>query len=509
MLAEALRSSAPDRLIDASPDNVSRVPSLAAAHPDATFVYVYREPRRAVYDMRTDGASLEELARRWSAMTSQLLDDLRQLPPERWLVAAWQDITERPETAMPRIAAFLGIAWDGTLPPRPAPQETPPDDVVASLDAVEAITREVSSRARDLFASTPPRAKESPFRSVATHTFSELLRRLGVSLAVSTYQSGRLILVRAETATTLNTHFRMFRSPMGIAVGNGRMTIGTETAVWDYRNVPAVTAHLEPAGKHDACFLPRKMHVTGDIRIHEIGYAAGELWIVNTRFSTLCTLDEASSFVPRWRPPFVTHLAAEDRCHLNGMAIVENRVRFVTALGITNTAGGWREKKASGGVLLDVDSGDVVLHGLSMPHSPRMYEGRFFFLESGKGTIATADLKTGRVETIAELPGFTRGLAFAGPFAFVGLSQVRESNIFGGIPLTERVAERECGVWAVDLRSGKIAAFLRFEGDVREIFDVQVLHGIHYPELLEITSPLVSTSFTLPDEALAEVALPR
>src|SRR5204863_613013 len=202
-----------------------------------------------------------------------------------------------------------------------------------------------------------------------------------------------------------------------------------------------------------------------------------ELWMVNTRFSALCTLDADSSFVPRWRPPFVTQLAAEDRCHLNGMAIVDDRVRYVTALGDTNIAGGWRENKARGGLLLDVDSGATVLRGLSMPHSPRQYDGRFFILESGKGTIAAADLRSGRVETIAQLPGFTRGLAFAGPYAFVGLSQVRESNVFGDIPLTDRVAERECAVYAIDLRSGNVAAFLRFEGDVREIFDVQVLHG--------------------------------
>jgi uncharacterized protein (TIGR03032 family) len=120
--------------------------------------------------------------------------------------------------------------------------------------------------------------------------------------------------------------------------------------------------------------------------------------------------------------------------------------------------------------------------------------------------MATADLATGGMETIAELPGFTRGLAFAGPCAFVGLSKVRESNVFGGIPLTERVAERQCGVYVIDLRSGQTAAFLRFEGDVQEIFDVQVLQGVRYPELLELDDPLVGTSFTIPNEALADLA---
>lgn len=347
---------------------------------------------------------------------------------------------------------------------------------------------------------------QQAFRSVGTVSFPQLLHSLGISLLVSTYQSGRLIIVRAENPTTLNTHFRMFNSPMGIGIAPGRIAIGTAHQVWDYRNVPQVARNLVPPERHDACYVPRNMHVTGDIRIHEIGFAGGELWAVNTRFSTLCTLDADNSFVPRWRPPFVTHLAAEDRCHLNGMSIIGDRVRYASALGTTNTAGGWRAGKAGGGVLLDVDSGETVLHGLSMPHSPRAYGERFWILESGKGTLASADLASRRVETVAELPGFTRGLAFAGRYAFVGLSQVRESNIFGGIPLVERVPERSCGVWVVDLLSGQTVAFLRFEGDVQEIFDVQVLHGVRYPELLEANDHLVGVSYTLPDAALAEVA---
>lgn len=351
-----------------------------------------------------------------------------------------------------------------------------------------------------------PAAADSPFKSVATATFAEILHCLGVSLVVTTYQSGRLILVRAETPAALNTHLRMFRSPMGVAVGDGRLALGTEREVWDFQNQTEVAARLEPPGLHDACFLPRNVHFTGDIRIHEIGYAGGELWVVNTRFSALCTLAPDSSFVPRWRPPFVTRLAPEDRCHLNGMAIVDDRVRYVTALGATDQARGWHADRAHGGVLIDVDSGETMLSGLSMPHSPRCYGGRFWFLESGKGTLATADLAQGRWQTIAELPGFTRGLAFAGPFAFIGLSQVRESNIFGGIPLLERVPERRCGVCVVDLRTARIVAMLRFEETVQEIFDLQVLHGIRYPELLEAYAKPTATSYVLPDAALAELA---
>ncbi|MEO8036162.1 MAG: TIGR03032 family protein [Acidobacteriota bacterium] len=526
LLEQLARIAPASRLLDASPDNVQRIPFLHAVFPEAKFVCLFREPRHTIRAQQPGNATATQAAEQWCAETSPLLDDLEALPRKAWLVADAQQLLQTPARVIAQLAVSLALDWSGRLPPLPDLEHPDPEESTAASRQIDETTRPIAERARALFGASLPRliatperavplteTEVAPFRSVSTQSLPDLLQKLGISLVISTYQSGRLILVRAESATALNTHFRMFRSPMGIAAGPARLAVGTEREVWEYRNQPALAAKIEPVGKHDACFVPRKIHVTGDIRIHEIAYASStgkvadsELWIVNTRFSSLCTLDKDSSFVPRWRPPFVTHLAPEDRCHLNGMAIVDNRVRYVTTFGATNTAGGWRENKVAGGLLLDVDSGEIVLRGLSMPHSPRQYDKRFFVLESGTGTIATADLATGRVETIAELPGFTRGLAFAGPFAFIGLSQVRESNVFGGIPLTERVAQRQCGVYVVDLRTGQVVAFLRFEGDVQEIFDVQVLHDTKYPELLELGDPLVATSFTLPDEALAAVA---
>ena len=81
----------------------------------------------------------------------------------------------------------------------------------------------------------------------------------------------------------------------------------------------------------------------------------------------------------------------------------------------------------------------MITRGLSMPHSPRWYAGRLWVCESGAGTLGFIDPSTGRYEPIAEVPGFTRGLDFAGNLAFVGLSQVRESAVFSGIPITERL----------------------------------------------------------------------
>jgi uncharacterized protein (TIGR03032 family) len=250
--------------------------------------------------------------------------------------------------------------------------------------------------------------------------------------------------------------------------------------------------------QHDAVFVPRTTHQTGDIRIHDVAWAGEELWAVNTRFSCLVTFDGVNSFVPRWTPPWVTALAAEDRCHLNGLAVVEDRVRYVTALGTTDTAGGWRPGKARGGVLVDVETDEVVASGLSMPHSPRWYRDRLWVLESGEGTLATVDVRTGEVSTVAELPGFTRGLAFAGRYAFVGLSQVREATTFGGLPLTGRLEDRQCGVWIVDIETGRVMGFVRFEDKVQEIFDVALLPGLSFPEILEPHAEELLTAYVVP-----------
>lgn len=505
----------------------------------------------------------EVVARQWATATATLLDDLEALPPHRWCVASFDRFVDDPASEVGVLVAHLGLDWDIDLtvdpPARPSTESPHPDRWRRNAEELEAmwdLVAPVARRAHDVFADPPrttpvapvlsadadrPRRVQrlssappappsdappglagapvvggegpvagpaapstdaaAPLRSVHTKSLAALLQELGSSLLVSTYQSGRVIVVRPD-GDRVNTHFRSFPAPMGMAMHRDLLALGTRQGVWVYQDQPAVGEKLEPKGRHDACYLPRTHHVTGDIRIHDIAFAGGELWIANTRFSCLATLDGHHSFVPRWLPPFITTLAAEDRCHLNGLAVVDDEVRYVSALGVSDEAGGWREHKASGGVVVDVPSGEVVLRGLSMPHSPRWHEGRLWILESGKGTIGVADLEAGTVDTVAHLPGFTRGLAFAGPYAFVGLSQVRE-HVFGGIPLTEDLDQRVCGVWVVDTRGGEVVGFLRFEGAVQEIYDVQLLAGRRWPEVVEPGAEVVSGSFVLSPEALA------
>jgi uncharacterized protein (TIGR03032 family) len=358
-------------------------------------------------------------------------------------------------------------------------------------------------------AAAPPTPEVGPtaleFRYHQTDGFAPLLQQLNVSLWVTTYQANKLLVVRAAQGG-LSTLVRTFERPMGLAVDARRMAVGTRNQIWFLRNAPDIAPRLEPAGQHDACYLPRSCHVTGDIGVHELAWAGDELWIVNTRFSCLCTLDPDYSFVPRWRPPFISALAAEDRCHLNGLALAPRETgqianpSYVTALGATDTAGSWRQTKASGGCVVDVPSGEVVARGLCMPHSPRWHDGRLWLLESGTGRLVLIDLADGRRQIVTELPGFARGLAFAGPHAFVGLSKIRETSAMDGVPLAERRGALKCGVAAVDLRNGRVAAFLEFQTAVEEIFDVQLLPGAHFPEVLGFQKETLHHTFIIPPD---------
>ena len=346
-----------------------------------------------------------------------------------------------------------------------------------------------------LSAAAAPAAVE--FHYTQTESFVALLQELGASLLVTTYQANKLLVVRA-LGGGLSTLVRTFERPMGIAADARRLAVGTRGQVWLLRNAPDIAPRLEPAGRHDACFLPRSCHVTGDIGVHEMAWAGDDLWIVNTRFSCLCTLHPDYSFVPRWRPPFISALAAEDRCHLNGMALLGGQPRYVTALGETDTRDGWRPNKASGGCLIDVPTGEIVARGLCMPHSPRLHEGRLWLLDSGTGQLQFIDPATGRRETVAELPGYTRGLALLGPYAFVGLSKIRETSAMDGVPLALRRGELKCGVAVVDIRSGKAVATLEFQTAVEEIFDVQLLAGPRFPEVIGFQKDEIHHTFIVP-----------
>jgi uncharacterized protein (TIGR03032 family) len=323
-----------------------------------------------------------------------------------------------------------------------------------------------------------PALEHRDIRCSHSENLPALLTQLRLSVLISTYQTGHLIVASARQGRLVLT-FHQFERAMGIAVKPGAIAVCTRQEVWFARDVPDIAAKLEPRGHYDACYLTRTAHFTGDIRAHESAWVGRELWVVNTLFSCLAALDPYYSFAPRWRPPFVSALVPEDRCHLNGLALVDGQPRYVTALAETDSPEGWRGCKATGGCLIEVPNGRIVARGLSLPHSPRVDGGQVFFLHSGLGLLDVVQPSTGQVQTVAELPGVARGLALYGGFAFVGLSKARPT--LEGVPIVAQRDRLKCGLVVVDLRTGGHAARLEFHTGVEEVFDVQVLPGITFP----------------------------
>lgn len=340
-----------------------------------------------------------------------------------------------------------------------------------------------------------------------TDNLPRVLKQLGVSIIVTTYQAGQLIIIR-EVDGNINTHYTPMERPMGLTQSGSRLAVGAAYQLIEFYNVPDAGQKIQDSSHYDACYVPRSVHYTGDIDIHEMAYGQEGLWVINTKMSCLCTIDNENSFTPQWRPPFVSAYDLTDRCHLNGLALKDGKPIYVTALGETDTGGGWRLNKAHGGLMMDIANNGIVGRGLSMPHSPRWYMNKLWFLESGNGSLALLNPETGEKETIVELPGFTRGLSFVGRYAFIGLSQVRETAVFAGLPLTERESTRNCGVWIIDIETRQTVGFLTFVGDIKEIFSVELLPS-RQPTLLATNDPLVRTTYALPEAALKEVVPPE
>jgi uncharacterized protein (TIGR03032 family) len=310
-----------------------------------------------------------------------------------------------------------------------------------------------------------------------------------MSLAFTTYQAGKLFLLGVRPDGRLSVFERTFARSMGLGVSaDGRsLVLATQFQIHRFDNIlPA--GQFSPDG-FDAIYAPHAGWVTGDVDAHDVGFASdGRPLFVNTKFSCLAAVSDSHSFRPIWTPPFVSRLAPEDRCHLNGLALEEGRPRYVTAVSRSDASDGWRDRRADGGVVIDVERNEIVAEGLSMPHSPRLYDGRLWLLNSGAGEFGFIDPQSGRFEALAFCPGYARGLAFVGRHAVIGLSMPRENRTFSGLPLDAALQARSTdprsGLAIIDLDNGDMTGWVRIEGIVRELYDVAVLPGVRRPSLI-------------------------
>lgn len=306
------------------------------------------------------------------------------------------------------------------------------------------------------------------------------------SIAFSTYQIGKLFFIGLNPDGRLSVFQRTFNRCMGLCSAGPTLYLSTLYQLWRFENV------LEPGQQHqdyDRLYVPLTGYTTGDIDVHDIAVdGTGQVVFANTLFSCLATVSARYSFKPLWQPPFISRLAAEDRCHLNGLAMQDGMPAFVTCIGRSDVNEGWREHRQHGGLVLAVANGETVCAGLSMPHAPRWYRGRLWLLHSGSGEFGYIDLTRGVFEPIAFCPGYLRGLAFVGDYAVVGLSRPRHNKTFAGLALEGRLAAKgvgaRCAVQVIDLTRGDVVHELRIEGMIEELYDVATLPGVRRPMAL-------------------------
>lgn len=326
-------------------------------------------------------------------------------------------------------------------------------------------------------------------------SFVELLQKSESTLAFSTYSSGLVGLMSADS-NILNIVGERFPKAMGLAASQMFFAVGGLQKIYSYTNRSAQLQALPAYRGFNPIWAPQFELTTGDIAVHDLAFDDNnELWCVNTRFSCLSKLVFNKSFTVEWMPPWLSGLTDGDACHLNGLAMRAGSPKYVTALATTSNAGEWRSKNGKAGVIYDIVEDRFIAQNLAMPHSPRWYRESLYFLESGVGGLNRVSLETGQVETIATLPGFTRGLAFIGKYAVVGLSQVRDS-VFSDLSVTNSKAERNCGFWVVDLESGEVKARFKFETEISEIFDVVLLPHQSRPQFLQDLN-LLRSMFTV------------
>ena len=296
---------------------------------------------------------------------------------------------------------------------------------------------------------------------------------------------------------------------MGIGVSEDGRSFALATQYQIHRFDNVMTGAEAADDSPDAVYAPHAAWVTGDVDAHDVAFGPdGRPMFVNTLFSCLATVSDGHSFKPVWTPPFVSRLAPEDRCHLNGFAVEGGIVRYASAISRSDVTDGWRDRRRDGGVVIDVGSGDIVAEGLSMPHSPRLHRGRLWLLNSGAGEFGYIDLQSGRFESIAFCPGYARGLAFIGDHAIIGTSLPRENRTFSGLALDDALRARDatprCGLIVVDLGSGDVTGWIRIEGLVRELYDVAVLPGVTRPSLIGFKGEEIRFLISIDDQRSGE-----
>lgn len=337
-------------------------------------------------------------------------------------------------------------------------------------------------------------SESSPFALTSSPSFPEWLKSLGISVAFTAYHANKLFLV-GTGVNGLSLSERTFPRCMGLAASadGNTLFLGHQRAIQRFDNVQKHSGRITET--NSSVFVPHVGWITGDVDIHDVAIGAdGRPLFVATQFNCVATVADDSSFAPVWMPDFISRFIAEDRCHLNGLALRDGELGYATAISRSDVADGWRDRRSNGGIVIDIVENSIVAEGLSMPHSPRLYRDRLWLLESGRGYFGFIE-ESGRFEKVAFCPGYARGLAFVDDYALVGLSLPR-GNALNGLELDDALRQRDtasrCGLAIFNLTTGAMEHWVRLEGVVTELYDVAVLYGTQSPTLVGLKNDEVN-----------------
>jgi len=335
-----------------------------------------------------------------------------------------------------------------------------------------------------------PQQQQPASRLSVSRGFANWLTSVRASLAFTSYQTGQLFFVGLRKDNLVSFNQQNFVRAMGVFAQGSRVLVGGLAQIWRLENILQGT---ELANDHfDRLFVPRASQTIGDVDIHELAIDKyGRIVFINTKYSCLATISQVNSFRPMWKPKFISKLAAEDRCHLNGLCMVDGLPRYVTAVSRSDVLNGWRERRHEGGVLIDLENDRIVTDQLSMPHSPRWYNGQLWALDSGRGYLIRIDPETGQKEDVAFCPGFLRGLAFHRGHAIVTSSLPRDGT-FQGLQLEDNIKARDgeprCGIYIIKTRTGDVVEWIQIDGHIKELFDVTVIPNARCPMAVALGS---------------------
>ena len=343
-------------------------------------------------------------------------------------------------------------------------------------------------------------AKPATEHSMSAGLMAHLAKH-NLSIAFTSYQSGILYMLGRTAQGGAHLHQSAVPKPMGLCLRDGVLALTSAAQVMLYQDVLAPEEYIN--NTFDACYMPRRVHITGTLDAHDVGLTKDDAPVfVNTRFNALATVDPRHSFRTLWTPPFIDRIVDEDRCHLNGLAMDDDGPAYVTAVSKSNTIDGWRDRRADGGVVIDVRTNEIVCEGLSMPHSPRLHKGELWLLNSGTGelgVVANLGKKNAQFKSRVFCPGFLRGLRFHGNFAVVGLSKPRHKR-FEGLALDEKLSASDsepwCGIQIIDLSKGSCTDWFRIDGAVTELYDIEVLPNVVCPMAVSPGSPDMNALIT-------------